>query len=142
MAKRTSIYLPDAVSAYLADAESVSSRIAAIILRYQRLCRESLPALSREEWCAVCDANNGCGFEDSAGEFAESIGVMLWANVHDSPGLGDKWEIDQGKLVERMQQWTYAEQVAAYEACRTFWQHSDISTDEAMIRAKMLLDPE
>lgn len=130
MAERKTIYLPDPVVEYLADAESLSGRISGVILRYKELCARHLPQLTRNEWCAICDANNGCG--DIMDEHPDLIVGMQWANVADSPGLGAKWGINQAALVTRMRKWTYAETVAAFEAVRTFWLHTDKPTDAAL----------
>jgi len=116
----------------------LSGRIAAIVRRYQALIGLARPPLSREQWCAVCDANNGV--DDLLVEHPQSIGMMLWANVADTPGLGTKWDINQDALVETMRAWSYAEQIAAYETVRVFWSCSDLPTDEALREAGVALD--
>ena len=131
MGGKRSVYFSDAALEYLKDAEVLSSRLVGILLRYREIVRRELPVLSRAEWCAICDANNGCD-DLLLGDHPESVGSMLWANVHDSPGLGEKWGIDQARLVKRMQQWSYAQQVAAFEVVRCFWLHTDLPTDEAL----------
>jgi hypothetical protein len=133
------VYLADAALDYLADAESLSGRLSGIVLRYARLMRTSLPQLNRNQWCAICDANNGCGIDDLVGE--DTIPVMLWANVADAPGLGEKWGIDADALVATMRQWTRAEACAAWEAVRKFWQHAEADTDTALAAAGMIPAP-
>lgn len=101
----------------------LSPRISGIILRYGELVRRSAPELSLGEWLAVTDANSGTSRRDSPGSVA-----WLWANVADSKDLGGKWEINQKKLVAKMQGWTYAESMAAAEIIERFW--SDASIDD------------
>lgn len=88
---------------------SVSGRINTICLRYDRVVREHAPLLSLAEWCVICDANNG------------TLDSYIWANVADSRGLADKWEVDVGSLIERMRKFTYAETVAVAEIIERFW---------------------
>lgn len=128
-AERKTIYLPAAVAKVLSDAESLSGRIASIVLLYDRIRREHLPSLTRQEWLALLDANNGCCDElmDS-----QAPGVMMWANIADSPGLGEKWSIDQDELVAKVRGWSYAEQIAAFEVCRKFWLNADHETEDAL----------
>lgn len=137
MADRKTIYIPDAAAAYLADAEALSSRIAGIVLRYKEMVGRSLPKLSKAQWCAIADANNGTD-DLLLGEYAESVGSLLWANVADSIGLAAKWDVDQDELVRTMRAWSYVEQVAAFEALRTFWRNCELETDEALRLAGMI----
>ena len=120
--RKTSLWLaPDILDVIESTArpgedQSVSSRINGIILRYGELVRRSAPELSLGEWCAVCEANSGTSLDDSPGSVS-----WLWANVHDSKALGEKWDINQKKLVAKMQSWTYAESLAAAEIIERFW---------------------
>lgn len=99
---------------------NMSGRINTIILRYAEMVARSAPELSLAEWCAVCDANNGTVTD----EMPMSV-TLLWANVHDCRGLGEKWDVDVKKLVNKMRSWTYAESVACAEIVERFW--SDMS---------------
>lgn len=136
-ADRKTIYLPERVAAYYADAQTLSSRIAGVTLRYAEVCRRELPPLSKAEWCAVADANNGTD-DLLLGDNPGSVGMMLWANVSDSPELAEKWEIDAAALVDKMRRWTCAQQVAVFEALRTFWIQRQKPTEEAMRLAGMI----
>lgn len=135
-AKRATIYMADAVAEFFADADSLSGRVAAVALRYREIARRELPALTRAQWCAVADANSGC--DDLLADAPEMLSWMLWANVSNSAGLGERWEIDEDALVAEMRGWSYAQTVAAYEAVRTFWLLADQPTDDAMRRAGMI----
>jgi hypothetical protein len=65
---------------------------------------------------------------------------MLWANVADSVGLGEKWQIDQDALVQTMRAWTPAEALAAWEAVRRFWLADDTDADRALAEAGLAAD--
>ncbi|HWH79631.1 MAG TPA: hypothetical protein VNT76_19765, partial [Candidatus Binatus sp.] len=45
----------------------------------------------------------------------------MWANVADSPGIGEKWETDAKALVKKMRAMSYAESVAVAEIVQRFW---------------------
>lgn len=136
MAERKTIYLPDHVAAFFADARhGLSGRIAAVVDRYARICHDHLPELTRSQWCAICDANNGL---DDMGDSSHGSWWFMWANVADSQGLGDKWKIDQDELIATMRAWSTAQTIAAYEAVRTFWVHHEKETDEALALAGMI----
>ena len=62
------VYLADEALEHLSDAESLSARISGIVLRYQRIVAASMPRLAHDQWCAVADANNGCGIDDIIGQ--------------------------------------------------------------------------
>lgn len=134
---RRNIYLPAGAMEYLENADSLSGRVASIVMRYERITRESIPELGRYEWLAICDANNG-SLDVMQGENHENVGLFLWANVADSPELGAKWEIDQDALVKKMQKWSYAQQCAAAEVVRTFWKHTDLGDEDALRKAGAL----
>jgi hypothetical protein len=70
--------------------------------------------LSEGEASAICDANNGTFWESWSF-------TMLWANVHDTPGLGEKWGIDQAALIAKMQKWSLIQAMAVVDAVERFW---------------------
>jgi len=134
-AGRATIYLPGPVAAYLDDREEgLSGRLAAIVLRYQHMVRADAPALTRDQWCAVCDACNG--LDDLLAEHPAALGTMLWSCVADAEGLAERWGVDRDGLVRHMRGWTYGQTVAAYEVVRGFWrragQHPGEDTQEAL----------
>ena len=142
MSDRKTIYFPDGFSEqYLADAEhGLSSRIQAIIRRYDMIVTQSRPLMTRNEWCAICDANNGVD-DLLMGEHPDSARQMIWANVADAAqqnDLANKWDIDAEALVHRLRHLNVAEAFAVYEAVRAFWQHADKDTDAALQAAGML----
>lgn len=133
-AKRATIYLPDPVAQHYQDAPNLSSRIAGVTLRYAEICRRELPKLTRDQWAALCNANKGIN-DQLLGDNPSSVQTMLWANVADAPGLGEKWGVDPQELVEAVRCWTYTQAVAAYEAIVRFWHHPELDTDAALIAA-------
>lgn len=126
MGKKISVYLSNGALAELDRTSTVhhdgsverntSGRLSSIVERYGEIVRRHAPALSLGEWCAICDANNGCFMDD----IPESV-TMLWANVADSPGIGEKWAVDADDLVRRMRGLTYAESIAVAEVVQRFW---------------------
>ena len=112
---RVSIYLPDGLRDLLSGSDSLSRRIGAVATRYAFLTDESMPELTRDEWCAVLEANSGVFPLDRPAQPA-----LLWANVADAKGLDTKWGVDIGQLVETLRGWTAAETMAAIEACGRF----------------------
>jgi hypothetical protein len=72
---------------------------------------------------AIMDANNGV--EQYLGG-AAMMPSMLWANVYDSDGgLGEKWGIDETRLVQKMQHMSKATLIAIQEVCDRFWSPTD-----------------
>jgi hypothetical protein len=132
--KATTIYIRDETFARIGETRDrgLSMRIAAMIARYERMCRESMPAFTRDEWCAIMDANNGGSdlFVAEVDGYPSATGI--WANLHDSPGLGEKWGVDQPALVKRLQQLSTAELLAVDEAINRFWNHTPLDTDAAL----------
>lgn len=127
MGKKISVYLSDGALAELDRTSTIhhdgsverntSGRLSSIVERYGEIVRRHVPALTLAEWCAICDANNGCFMDD----IPESV-TMLWANVVDSPGLDEKWGIDAaGDLVTKMRRFSYAESIAVAEVVQRFW---------------------
>jgi hypothetical protein len=90
------------------------------------LRRNHLPKFTRNEWCAIMDANNGGPFPESE---PETIKSMFWANVEDSRGIGEKWSVDAASIVARLQQLTPVESIVIGEAARFFWDNCHRETD-------------
>ena len=78
---------------------------------------------------AIFDANNGGPFP---GTEPESLLSGIWTNVFDTPGLVEKWGVDQEGLVARMQQLNPGEAIALAEACRYFWDFCGEDTDKLL----------
>ena len=93
--------------------------------------------LSRNEWCAVLDANNGVTQYIGDGMMAATL---IWANVHDTPGLGSKWSVDQAALVRKLQSLDMSVAISIQEACDRFWSRAALPTDDAL-RASGILPP-
>jgi hypothetical protein len=115
--------------------ENRSGRLNTVCERYMAMVADELARinLSKGEWCAIMDANNGV--EQYLGG-AAMMPSMLWANVHDSGSqLREKWGIDETRLVKKMQQMSKSTLIAIQEVCDRFWSHTDRHTDEALATA-------
>jgi len=81
--------------------------------------------LSRDEACAVCDANNG--FFVSEGGWQH-----MWANIADADrlnGLSEKWEIDAEALVKKIREADLGSRYALAVAVKRFWDRCQEDTD-------------
>lgn len=84
--------------------------------RYLQLCRSDLPVFRVGEWCAIFDALNGCWLHETWSP------RYVYAEVGDTLGLGEKWDIDQQALVAQLHGLTYGQCVAVVDAAEQFWQ--------------------
>ncbi len=130
MSARISVYVGPPLQAALdavAGDDAPSSRINTVCERYLALVADELRrvSLTRAEWAAIMDANNGVTLYPVPA-------AMMWANVHDSPRLGEKWGIDQAALVRRLQALPPGALIAIQEACDRFWSRADLPTDAAL----------
>lgn len=67
-----------------------------------------------DEWCAIADANSGT--------FWDALSLsMVWRNIEDSPGLDEKWGVDQSRLIRKLQGLTAAQKVCVVDVCERFW---------------------
>jgi hypothetical protein len=108
------------------EGSSWSARVSELATRMNYLMRSHLPRFTRPEWCAIFDANNGGPFPESEPELIKS---MFWANVEDTHGLDSKWSVDSAAIVQRLQQLSPVEAIAAGEASRFFWDNCHHDTD-------------
>lgn len=109
--------------------ENRSARLNTVAERYAAIVAAHTPELSEAEWCAVCDALNGCFM--GAGEAL--LGVRYaWANVADCEGLGTKWGVDQDALAQRLRTASLAEQVSVAEVVQRFSRNTDLALREAL----------
>jgi hypothetical protein len=116
MSSRKTIYLTDDSEKIIGSSDSLSGRINSIIGRYEKVTTDSMPAFTAQEWCAICDANNGTIVDDQP----QSVSYM-WANIADSPELDEKWKIDRMSLAEKVRDLSFAEQCSIAEVVRAFW---------------------
>jgi hypothetical protein len=128
---RRSVYLSEEALKLLKGFDSLSGRLNNVLERYDASWRESLPELSKNEWCAICDANNGTIFDQP------SI-MIVWANVADSPDLEEKWGIKLAPLVKKLRALAKPQAVAVIEAIETFWRNHELPTDEALAVAGVI----
>lgn len=140
MAERASIYIGEPLARLLDGHENRSGRLNTVAERYLDIVARDCPALTRAEWCAVCDALNGYWMEGGS-----NLGVrMAWAEVSDADrlnGLGRKWNVDAEALADRMRDMSSAEQVALAEVVEIFWRHTSLDTDAALAKAGARIAP-
>lgn len=119
MSKKATVYLTDQSLGIIGETDSLAGRINAILERYNMICRDAMPALPENEWCAICDANNP-GQDVTGMPWSATI---LWANVADSgpDGIDEKWGVDHQDLAARMRAMPLPAQVAIHEVVRAFW---------------------
>lgn len=137
MAKRLSIYLPDTALAALGPgADSVSGRIASIIVRYAGVVADECPEFRLAEWSAIADVLRGTW---ALAESADSDPARyLWAEVIDAPEIGAKWGIDHGRLAASLRTLSYAQRIATAEVADRFWRdprRDEMTTLDALIAA-------
>jgi hypothetical protein len=138
MEKRITIYTAPPLEAALnalgaGYRESRSGRIATIAERYMAMVADELDRLdlTRAEWLAILDANNGVAIY-----VGDSLPAsMIWANVADTRGLGAKWGVDQDALVKRLRALPRSTLIAIVEACDRFWSRSTEPTEQALAAA-------
>lgn len=125
--ERLTIRLSPEAYAIVGEGEGLSRRINDLAVRYGEIVTRCLPTLTHGQWCAVLDALNGTLLE------ADTI-AMLWMDIEDTPGLGEKWNIDQPLLVKTLQCLGYAELVAIATTVERYWGliSSGIVSDRAM----------
>jgi hypothetical protein len=131
-AEKKSVYVVEpALEIIGRDPDSLSGRINAIVIRYGGIIREGTPALTLAEWSAICDALNGT----YTGVDHLDMARLLWADIADADGLGDKWGIDSQVLALRIRDMSYVERVSILEVVERFWSSprlNEISTDELL----------
>lgn len=128
---RAQIHIHDNTSRIIGETEdgTLSLRVAAIAARYEAMCQSLMPPLTKDEWCAVFDANNGTDVLSIDGHI---MPAGVWANVADSVGLDKKWNIDSSTLVSKLQALSPAALLAVEEASIRFWMNTHLSTDAAI----------
>lgn len=117
-------YFSDAAMAAIAPdergLESFSGRVGFLITAGVAAASEACPALTRNEWLALADANNGTVLDYSIGYEHPISGVTL--NLYDSaPELDEKWGISCADLARRIRGMPLVEQLAIFEVVRRFW---------------------
>ena len=108
----------------------VTGQVNGVVRRYaalvERGAAELAAVLTRAEWNAIADANNGCAdIWDWAGDGGPQLSplTLIRANVADSEGLGAKWDIDQRGLVKKLGALAPHHGEAILSAVRWFWDH-------------------
>ena len=86
--------------------------------------RELERLLTRDEWNAIADANNGSADMLDYTEGGVSPLLMIWANVADTPGLGERWHVDVPELVAKLRAMSPHHGAALHAAVKWFWSHT------------------
>lgn len=115
---------------------SLSGRLNGIVARYELLIDHAMPDFRPDEWCAIFDANNGMLADADPLHMVSP--TMIWANVHDTPGLAEKWDVDPADIIDRLRRLTPAQSVAVIEAIQRFWMNSHTPTPDALHIAGVL----
>lgn len=68
---------------------------------------------------------NGCADLWDYGGIHTPPTMMIIANLKDSPGIAEKWEIDLPDLIRRLRKMSPAEGEAILAAVRWLWDHCD-----------------
>lgn len=135
-AERSTIYLRAETAAFLrarehASFDSRSMLIASVLARYERVVREHMPALSRDEWMCVADILNPGLLGFDAGTNADHVS-LLWAEIEDGIRLNQtdaKWSIDGLALTAKARAWSYAEKLAVADVVERLWADSKADWD-------------
>lgn len=126
-AKRRSAYIGEGLARALGtrlegEDASFSGALNAIAGRYADIIERSMPTFTESQWCAICDANNGTWLIDPFSP------TMIWANVADSDGIGEKWEIDALETVTALRELTYCQACAVADVIERFWKSPRLNT--------------
>jgi hypothetical protein len=109
---------------FVGSPDNYSGRVNTIIGRYKAMVEENMPELSVNEWCAICDANNGTHM---LADFNENDPARwAWMNVADSEPseMKEKWALDNLELARKMKSMSFIEQCAVMEVIQKFWENS------------------
>lgn len=130
MAKTVGIYLyPETDQGILRRRDNRSHIINRDLERlyelYRRAIRET--PLTEKESCLIVDALNGSLFDANSA-------VMLHANIEDAcrlDGLGEKWGVDCGGLVDKLRGMSTFHCLALIDAAECWWNLPTDERDEA-----------
>lgn len=146
MPKKATYYSDAAMAAIAPDdrsAESFSGRVGFLVTVAGAIANEECPPLTRNEWLALADANNGTVLDYSIGFEHPISGITL--NLYDSaPELDEKWGVDCTGLARRIRSMPLHEQFAVFEVVRRFWRTSSDGVadwDEFLQRAGANVEP-
>jgi hypothetical protein len=127
-ADRITIYAGGPIAEVIADRANKSGRLGRVCGRYLEIVTHCTPALTRAEWCAVCDALAGTWRQDGAWRFVDR-------EIEDAARLRDlatRYVIDAESLVARAKAWSPAERVAVVEIVERFWENDTMPHHEAI----------
>lgn len=125
MAERKSIYIGAGLARAIDQQDlfgGLTGMVNAVGDRYAEICRRERPALTLDEWCAVCDALNGV-WSFQMGDGAANL-PSLPLEIHDAPGLADKWEVDVPRICGILAALSFAGRIAVIDMVERFWARS------------------
>lgn len=100
-------------------------------IRLAWLVERNTPRFERDEWNAILDAMNGTAelYDWTCEQIAPQL--MVAANLHDTPGLSEKWKIDVAGLIKRVRRLNDIEGEAILCAVRWAWRNCNEFEHEA-----------
>lgn len=104
---------------------AIPFQVEEVIGRYLLICQRSKPDLTVSEWCALFDVLNGVFFDEHSIE-------GVYAEIEDAEDIGEKWGIDKDALARKLRDMTFAQKAAIAEYSIQFWNHSNLSTEDAL----------
>ncbi len=112
---------------FIGQPENYSGRINSIIGRYQQIVTDGMPELTKGEWLAIMDANNGTVFPGPDDSTELDPARYAWMNVADSePGyIKEQFGVDNLALARTMKAMSLIEQCGVMEVIQQFWTKSD-----------------
>lgn len=137
-ATKSSIYIPDHVNRIIGayGRATYSGTITTLVERYTRITADACPELTEAEWSAICDALNGAALLMGSGGM--DLAAMVWAEVADAHGLGEKYGVDCRELAAKLQALPLAGRYSVWDVAARFWRiapGSDSSTRDLIVAA-------
>lgn len=127
MAERKSIYIGRGLARALAQQDlfgGTTGMVNVIGDRYAEICRRERPELTLDEWCAVCDALNGVWSFQLGDDGAANLPALM-PEIHDAPGLSEKWEVDVPRICAILNGLSFAGRIAVIDLVERFWARSE-----------------
>jgi hypothetical protein len=137
MGRKLTIYAGAPVERVLAAVaeygeQNRSGRLNSVAERYMAMVDDELARLefTRAEWLAILGANN-----DVSLGIDHQPTALLWANLADSPHVGEQFGVDETRLAQRLRALPRSTLLAIREACDRFWARADLPDGEALAAA-------
>lgn len=123
MSRKASIYKGDTLLKLEQDLlshcdDKITRVVNTICDRYSEMIAHYTPALTENEWLALCDVLNGY-MTDDIKQAARGLHWSLSDGI-SMDGLGEKWDID-ATFCEYIKDAEFAEKIAIIHVCQVFW---------------------